>query len=343
MKLRLAVGFSLSATLLILLAPPPTANTAQPLRVIFDTDMGNDIDDALALAMLHAFETRGEVKLLAVTLTKGNRWAAPYVNLVNTFYGRPNIPIGVVKDGKTPEDSAMIRVPAEMKRNDGTLVYPHRLVDGSQAPEAVGLLRRILSAEQDSAVTIVQVGFSTNLARLLDSGADNNSTLSGRGLVSRKVRMLTMMAGDFDEGKPEYNIKTDLPAAQKLFREWPTPIVVSGFEIGDSILYPAHSIENDFRYVEYHPIADAYRSYMKMPYDRPTWDLTAVLQAARPDRGYFSLSPPGRITVSPEGNTYFSPSGDGKHRYLMVDGKQRARILEAFLYLVTQPPVNTMR
>src|SRR5713226_6464550 len=68
---------------------------AEPVRVIFDTDMGNDIDDALALAMLHALESRGEAKLLAVTLTKDNPWAAAYVDLVDTFYRRGGIPIGV--------------------------------------------------------------------------------------------------------------------------------------------------------------------------------------------------------------------------------------------------------
>ena len=36
---------------------------AQPPGVIFDTDMGNDVDDALALAMLHALESRGECRL----------------------------------------------------------------------------------------------------------------------------------------------------------------------------------------------------------------------------------------------------------------------------------------
>ena len=43
---------------------------AEPVRVIFDTDMGNDIDDAVALAMLHSFVSRGEAELLAVTVTK---------------------------------------------------------------------------------------------------------------------------------------------------------------------------------------------------------------------------------------------------------------------------------
>src|SRR5712692_10914421 len=93
---------------------------AEPVRVIFDTDMGNDIDDALALAMLHALESRGEAKLIAVTLTKDNPWAPVYVDLVNTFYGRAHIPVGIVKGGVTPENAPMIQVPAERRRADGT-------------------------------------------------------------------------------------------------------------------------------------------------------------------------------------------------------------------------------
>ena len=73
----------------------------------------------------------------------------------------------------------------------------------------------------------------------------------------------------------------------KLFHDWPTPIVVSGFEVGMALPFPAASIEHDFAYVPDHPVAEAYRSYMKMPYDRPTWDLTAVLYAVRPDEEIF--------------------------------------------------------
>ena len=47
--------------------------------------MGNDVDDALALAMLHAFQSRHEVNLIAVTVTKDNQFAAPYVDLVILF------------------------------------------------------------------------------------------------------------------------------------------------------------------------------------------------------------------------------------------------------------------
>src|SRR4029077_19547409 len=132
------------------------------------------------------------------------------VDAMNTFYGRGEIPIGMVRNGKTPEDSNMIRVPSERKRPDGSFVYPHDLIDGREAPEAVGLLRRVLAREKDGAVVIVQVGFSTNLARLLDSKAD-------AALVKRKVRLLSLMGGAFPAGKPEYNIETDIPSAKKLF------------------------------------------------------------------------------------------------------------------------------
>jgi inosine-uridine nucleoside N-ribohydrolase len=311
---------------------------ATPVPVIFDTDMGNDVDDALALAMLHALESRGECRLIAVTVTKDNPWSAVYVDLVNTFYGRARIPVGMVKgSGIAPGASPMIQVPAERKRAGGSFVYPRRLASGADAPDSVALLRRVLAAEADGSVVIVQVGFSTNLARLLDSAPDAASPLSGRDLALRKVRLLSVMAGNFAEPKPEYNVQTDIPSAQKLFRDWPTPIVASGYEVGASILFPASSIERDFAYVPDHPIAEAYRNYMKMPYDRPTWDLTAALYAVRPDRAYFTLSPPGAISADPRGVTHFTPGPAGLHRYLTVDAAQRTRILEAMILLSSQP------
>lgn len=305
------------------------ALSAAPVRLIFDTDMGNDIDDAVALAMIHALESRGEAKLLAVTVTKDNRWSAPFIDVMNTFYGRGDIPIGVVHNGKTPEDSNMIRLPSERKRPDGSFVYPHNLLDGRNAPEAAGLLRQVLAKEKDGAVVIVQVGFSTNLARLIE-------TAEGRDLARRKVRLLSIMGGAFPDGQPEYNIKMDIPAAQKLFAEWPAPIVTSGFEVGETILYPASSIEHDYRYVPNHPLAEAYRDYMKMPYDRPMWDPTATLYAVRP--GYFSLSPPGSITVDNAGRTHFTANPQGKHRYLLVSPEQRRRALQAIIELASRPP-----
>src|SRR5215475_14061828 len=115
---------------LLVVPVAPLAN-ANPTPVIFDTDIGNDVDDALALAMLHALETRGECRLIAVTITKDNPWAAPYADLVNTFYGRAHIPVGMVSHGVTPQDAPMIHVPATRRRPDGAFVYPRRLGSGA--------------------------------------------------------------------------------------------------------------------------------------------------------------------------------------------------------------------
>ena len=318
---------------LLALAALACTGAAAATPVIFDTDMGNDVDDALALAMLHSLESRGECRIVAVTVTKDNPWAAVYVDLVNTFYGRAYIPIGVVKgSGITPDDSRMIQEPAERKDEAGRYIYPRRLASGAEAPDATSVLKRALTEEADGSVVIVQVGFSTNLARLLASGPD------AVALVRRKVKRLVMMAGNFVEPSPEFNVQKDVPSARALLHDWPGEIVLSGFEIGRSMLFPAAAIEHDFAYTRDHPVAEAYRNYMKMPYDRPTWDLTAALYAIRPDSGYFGLSPTGDVTVDDRGGTTFHADPAGRCRYLTVDAAQRPRTLEAMELLASQPP-----
>ncbi|NRF95128.1 hypothetical protein HQN89_30025 [Paenibacillus frigoriresistens] len=56
-------------------------------RVILDTDMGPDCDDAGALAILHALVDRGEAELLAVTHCTSNPWGAGCIDAINVYYG----------------------------------------------------------------------------------------------------------------------------------------------------------------------------------------------------------------------------------------------------------------
>jgi hypothetical protein len=136
----------------------------------------------------------------------------------------------------------------------------------------------------------------------------------------------------------EYNIVTDIPSARKLVDQWPTPIDFSGFEIGIAIEYPSASIERDYAYVARHPAAEAYVAYEPPPHNRPSWDLTAVLQAVRPDRGYFGLSLPGRVAVDDQGFTHFAEISDGAHRYFTVAPEQVIRVKETFACLASEPP-----
>jgi inosine-uridine nucleoside N-ribohydrolase len=304
---------------------------AEPVRLILDTDIGNDIDDTLALALIHALQNRAEVRLLAVTITKDNRYAAPFVDLVNTFYGRPDIPIGVVHKGKTRDNSAMLEIPVERRDATGQFVYPHRVQENGQPPEAVEVLTHTLSDQPDHSVTIAQIGFSTNLAMLLKAPG-------GPELIQRKVKLLCLMAGNFGRAEPEYNIYTDADSAKVVLEQWPTPMIFSGYEIGLAITFPYEAVQRDFGYTDNHPIADAFRIAVPKPEDHPAWDPTAVLEAIRPDRGYFNLSPPGRVTLGPNNVTIFNAEPRGNCRYLVLKPDQVSRVRELMATLASEPP-----
>jgi inosine-uridine nucleoside N-ribohydrolase len=318
----------------------------KPVPLIFDTDIGNDVDDVLALGMIHALQSRGECELLAVTITKDHELAAAFTDVVNTFYGRGSVPIGVCHSGITA--SAGKFNPLAEAKDDGKYRYDHDLISGKDAPDAVTVLRRALASAEDGSVAIAQVGFSTNLANLLGSKPDDISPLSGVELVKKKAKLLSIMAGAFTKipGKDlsydhkEYNIVKDIPSAKQIATDWPTPIVWSGFEIGIAVPYPHKSIEQDFRYVEHHPLAEAYIAYNPPPHDRPTWDLTSVLYAVRPDRGYFDRSPKGKVTVADDGLTTFDEDDGGPHQYLRLTDPQKIRVTETLVGLSSQPPTE---
>jgi hypothetical protein len=181
-------------------------------------------------------------------------------------------------------------------------------------------------------VTIAQIGFSTNLARLL-------KTPGGRELVQRKVKLLCLMAGWFgDDPKPEYNVKTDGKSAKELFADWPTPMIFSGFELGVKVLIPYKEFLKDFNYAANHPVAESFKVFAKPGEDRANYDSTAVLQAIRPDRGYFELSPPGRVTLGPKDVTVFAPDPQGNARYMILKPENLGRVQELLVALSTEPP-----
>ena len=96
----------------------------------------------------------------------------------------------------------------------------------------------------------------------------------------------------------------------------------------------------DFNYVRHHPLWDGYELYLKMPYDRPTWDLASVLMAVRPKHEYFGMFPEvgGHLMIGKEGYAVMSETKGGGHRLLTVTDEQIARVREALIMLVSEPP-----
>lgn len=312
----------------------------EPIRVIFDTDIGNDVDDALALDMLYKYQDQKVVKLLGILTNKDTKYAPEFVDIMNTWYGYPKTPIGKITGGVRLDDYVNYAENVCVLNNEeGTPMFKRSLKNYDKLLPSHILYRKLLAAQPDNSVTIITVGFSTNIARLLDTPGDKYSPLTGKELVARKVRLLSVMGGDFIKNpRAEFNIVNDIPSAKKLFSEWPGKVVVSPFAVGKAIKFPASVIENDFNWGVSHPMVQAYLHYRPMPYDRPTWDLTSVLYAVKGADDFFGVSEPGTVTVTDDGHTIFTPSPSGNHVILSVDKDQAARVKDYFIKLITTKP-----
>jgi inosine-uridine nucleoside N-ribohydrolase len=285
------------------------AAAQQKIPVIFDTDFGPDYDDVGAIALLHAFADSGYVELLATGASSKYENAARALSVFNTYFGRPDVPVGVVK-GKALElgdwqhwsDSVIAR-------------YPHRIMSNDEAPDAVAVYRKALAGQRDYSVTIITVGFFTNIARLLQSPPDSLSALDGMELVKRKVKRLVSMAGRMPSGF-EFNVSKDPASSQFVFRNWPTPILFSGFEIGARIHCGLPLIHNDA--IHHDPVKDVFSiAIPKAPEDsagRMSWDETAVLIAVKGWDPWYKVVP-GRMRCDEDGKDEWDPAGSG-HLYI---------------------------
>jgi inosine-uridine nucleoside N-ribohydrolase len=299
----------------------------KPVDLIFDTDMGPDYDDVGALALLHALADSGQVKLLAVVSSNRDERAVPCIEVINTFFGRPGLPSGAPKS----EGGVSLTTWHRVKWTDVLPEkYPHRTAKTSDAPDAVKVYRQILGRQPDNSVVICTAGFFTNLKDLLLSGADEYSPLTGRELVERKVKRLVSMAGLFPEGK-EFNVYCDAPASVIVMEQWPTEIVLSGFEIGNVIFTGKQLVQSP---VKNSPVKEAYELCFAEgdPDGRMSWDLTAALVAVKGYEPYFSPER-GAMSVNGEGYNYWTPSAGGKHVRLIakLPPAQLAAILEKYL------------
>jgi len=198
---------------------------------------------------------------------------------------------------------------------------PRSIQKLNETADAAALIRNGLTAQVDQNSVVVLAGPATNLASVL-------ALPGNKEVIAKKVRVLVVAS----EG-----LKTDIAAAKKLFAEWPTPIVVVGDDF--ALQFPAEGIEKDLAWAPNHPIAEAYRAYKAMPYDAPIRAMAAGLYAIHPEENYFKLSDPGTITVLDDGSTKFTPSAQGKHRYLILDPAQKERIIKVYTEVASAKPV----
>ena len=286
------------------------AQKTKPLPVIFDSDMGPDYDDVGAITLLHAFADSGYINILATVASTKYEGVAAVFNVLNTYFKRPGLPIGVpkskaleLKDSQHWTDTLLLKYPHKIKRNDEVL-------------SAIEVYRKSLASQPDGSVTIITVGFLTNLADLLQSRPDKYSKLTGKELVRKKVKQLVCMAGSFPAGN-EFNVRMDAASSKIVFENWETPILFSGVEIGMKIK-TGLPLVND-RSIKNSPVKDVFRISIPLsPQDsagRMSWDETAVVIAVKGYKPWWNIQT-GKIKIADDGSNTWE-NGSSLHNYLI--------------------------
>ena len=306
---------------LICLAAASMAAAAE--RIIFDTDLGADCDDAGTFAVLHALADKGEVEILAVGIVNNHPKAVPAADAINTWFGRPDLPVGTIKRNS--------RFSHDMYLSAVVAGYPHDLTKEA-APDVVKLYRKILAASSDRSVTLVAVGPATNISDLLDSGPDEHSELMGVELMRRKVKLYAAGgngSGKLPHGPAGWNYQQDIKSAQNELAKLPTefPTIYAGgsgakAQVGNCYLRkPANHIIR-ICYEGFHQ--SAYKR--KDNVERPTWDQLRMLYAARPSgRSMWDLSPAGAMRVEDDKTIHWEPTPNRNRFYAYVNDLKAMR------------------
>ena len=225
---------------LVLLAV--TAAAQQRTPIILDTDIGGDIDDAFAVALVL---DSPQVDLRAVTTVSGDTAArARLVAKMLSAAGRPNIPVAA-------------GVPGTKINTTYT-----QWADGFSSPalvsqSAVDLMKSMLDRGHGS-VMIVAIGPLTNIAALLKQYPAEK----------KNIRQIVLMGGSIRRGyypnsgpTPEYNIAEDAAASQVVFTSG-VPILMAPLDVTARLQLEKPNLERLFAL--HTPITDALQAQYKL-------------------------------------------------------------------------------
>ncbi|WKK70716.1 nucleoside hydrolase [Rathayibacter oskolensis] len=273
-------------------------------RVVFDTDLGTDVDDALALALL--LGASDAIDLLAVTTVYGDtllraRLAQRYAGLAGRSLA--------VHAGETATHSGR---EVWWAGHEGSL-HEGLERESVSAEPGVDALVRLVTAEPGT-VDVIAVGPLTDIAAAIR----RDDRFAG------SVRRLWLMGGAFGTGVTEHNIRSDADAARTVLAAG-IPTVIAGLEVTQRIAMRAEQLDairaagalGEALHRDIRQWWEFWNETWNVPHDPVT-----VLALLRPE--LVVLSEPGTVTVGPGGDpeedglTTFTPDPSGSTR-LVVD------------------------
>ncbi len=277
-------------------------------QLIIDTDFETDCDDAGALAVAHALQESGKIKLAGVVASIHSPWPAAGVRAFNLAFNRPDVPVGTNRRNENGEAYRRIALDHTPRLYHRAMAerFPAALPERFTPEEGVTLYTRLLQEAPDGGVVICAIGLLTVLAALLDSGA--------APLIARKVKQLVTMAeAPFPCGNDGFNWNMDRVSAQRVLTDWPTPVVVSplGRDVETTAWNCGEGVRAELLQLAYRQMGGGDRRYR-----RASWGQLGVLYAAGELDAQVELSPPGEIHYDPVTGGHRWIPGDRKRRFL---------------------------
>jgi len=208
-------------------------------KIIIDTDIGDDIDDAFAVAL--ALKSP-ELQILGIATTFGNTEArAKILDRMLGESGRQDIPVAVGIPTHAPNPMSQQRY--------GEGGHFAR----ASHPQAIDFILEQIRRNPGE-ITLVGIGPLVNVGALIDRDPQ----------TFRKLKRVVIMGGAIDRGygdpyapptrpQPEWNIMNDVPAAQKLFASG-VPLYVMPL---DSTQLKLDEVRREFLFRQGTPITDS--------------------------------------------------------------------------------------
>jgi purine nucleosidase len=197
--------------LLSIVACVAIAAQTKPVPIIFDTDIGDDIDDALALALILQSP---ELDLRAVTTVVDDtetRTRLAWKEL--KLYGRTDVPRGTGAPEPLLDPARNTRA-----RQFEVLTSADEFPAAARKPAPQLIVETLMNSS--GKITLVPVGPLTNIALALKT----------EPRIKDKIERIVLMGGAFFPPRAEYNILRDRIAAEIVFRSG-VPIVAVGLDV----------------------------------------------------------------------------------------------------------------
>ncbi len=276
---------------------------SEKLKIIIDTDLGSDCDDAGAIALAHNLCNSGLGELIGTTHCASEITGAVALKAINQYFGKADIPVGRYNKSVFLEDG-ICKCYTESIANEYLENHPMPEFESAEIT-----LRRLLAENRD--VVIVAIGMQNNIANLLKTEEDEISPLNGIELVKQSVKAMYVMGGNFkDLTHAEYNINCAIDSAQFVSQNFPAPIIYCGFELGCEVLtgLPLENAEENSPIRKAYYIFDGITRKSGTPI-RESWDPITVYCALRTDNKLFRRSEACSIGFDDEGRAVLKPNG----------------------------------